>query len=224
MTICSSVIRALRIPSLFLSPAKKDSSANSMTQSRRCALNEPTKCFELLMCRKCCPHNLPIALEKNDLLTKIQSQIGNFRDLAEFNHSYIKQNVIYRSSSPISHQSPETLQDFLDIGIKSIIDLRSAIEIGHSTYEDDFLNDINYFWVHIDISMPHDVLLREGVSELTFYKQFVWYTLYYNKGQIRRVFDILSRPENYGSIIHCHAGRDRQPSLSISFLPTIWTS
>ena len=151
---------------------------------------------------------------KDDLLKKIQSQIGNFRDLADFNQSYIRHHVIYRSSSPISHQSPETLKDFQDIGIKSIIDLRSAIEIGHSSYEDDFLNEISYFWVHVDISMPHEILLREGVSELSFYKQFVWYTIYYNKGQIRRIFNILSRPENYGSIIHCHAGRDRTGIVS----------
>ncbi|MCE7738104.1 MAG: tyrosine-protein phosphatase, partial [Candidatus Heimdallarchaeota archaeon] len=73
-------------------------------------------------------------LEKNELLTKIQSKIPNFRDLAIFNQSYIRPNVIYRSASPIEHQSPELLQDFKDLGIGSIIDLRSAVEIGYASY------------------------------------------------------------------------------------------
>ena len=148
-------------------------------------------------------------MEKDELLTKIEGQIKNFRDLAIFNQSYIKPHVIYRSSSPIGHQSPELLQDFKDLGVRSIIDLRSAVEIGYSSYNDDFVNSFNYYWVHIDISMPPDVLLREGKTELSFYKQFCWYTLYYNKAQIRRIFNILSQEENYSTIIHCHAGRDR---------------
>jgi len=148
-------------------------------------------------------------LEKDELLVKLQGKIKNFRDLAVFNQSYIKPHVIYRSSSPIEHQSPEILQDFKDLGIQSIIDLRSAVEIGYSSYNDDFVNSFNYYWVHIDISMPPDVLLREGKTELSFYKQFCWYTLYYNKAQVRRIFNILSQTENYSTIIHCHAGRDR---------------
>ena len=153
-------------------------------------------------------------MDKNEALSKIQNKIHNFRDLAIFNQSYIRQNVIYRSSSPIPHQSKELLEEFKDLGINSIIDLRSAVEIGHSSYDDEFLNNFNYYWVHIDISMPHDVLLREGQSEMSFYKQFCWYTLFYNKAQIRRIFNILSRPENYGSIMHCHAGRDRTGVIS----------
>jgi len=153
-------------------------------------------------------------LEYNEILSKVQNKVDNFRDLAIFNQSYIRQNVIYRSSSPIPHQSSELLQEFKDLGIKSIIDLRSAIEIGNSSYEDEFLNNFNYYWVHIDISMPHDVLLREGKSELSFYKQFCWYTLHYNKIQIRRVFNIISRSENLGTVIHCHAGRDRTGVIS----------
>ncbi len=153
-------------------------------------------------------------MDKNEFLSNVQKKVGNFRDLAVFNQSYIRPNVIYRSSSPIPHQSPELLEEFKELGINSIIDLRSAIEIGHATYDDDFLKTINYYWVHIDISIPPDVILREGQSELTFYKQFCWYTLFYNKQQIRRVFDILSRSENLATVIHCHAGRDRTGVIS----------
>ena len=153
-------------------------------------------------------------MDKNEILTKIQNKITNFRDLAIFNQSYIKPNIIYRSSSPISYQSPELLQEFKDLGIKSIIDLRSAVEIGYSSYEDEFVNNFNYYWVHMDISMPTDVMLREGKSELSFYNQFCWYTLFYNKTQIRKIFNILSRPENIATVIHCHAGRDRTGVIS----------
>lgn len=153
-------------------------------------------------------------MDNNQILPNIQNKVKNFRDLAIFNQSYIRQNVIYRSSSPIPHQSPELLQDLKDLGIKSIIDLRSAVEIGYATYDDDFLNDFNYYWVHIDISMPPDVMVKEGKGELSFYKQFCWYTLHYNKAQIRRIFNILSRPENLGTVIHCHAGRDRTGVIS----------
>ena len=153
-------------------------------------------------------------MDKNEILVKIQDKISNFRDLAIFNQSYIKQNVIYRSSSPIPYQTPELLQEFKDLGIKSIIDLRSAVEIGHSSYEDEFLNNFNYYWVHIDISMPHDIMDKENKNELSFYKQFCWYTLFYNKKQIRRIFNILSHPENLATVIHCHAGRDRTGVIS----------
>ncbi|NPD90152.1 MAG: hypothetical protein HGN29_15685 [Asgard group archaeon] len=148
------------------------------------------------------------------LLEKIRAKVHNFRDLAEFNQTYIKPDLIYRSSSPIEAQSPELLQDLKELGIGSLVDLRSAVEIGHSSYNDDFINVFNYFWVHIDISMPHEVLIREMQSELSFYQQFCWYTLFYNKPQIRRIFDILSRPENYSIVIHCHAGRDRTGVIS----------
>ncbi|MHA1398399.1 MAG: tyrosine-protein phosphatase, partial [Candidatus Heimdallarchaeaceae archaeon] len=103
-------------------------------------------------------------------------------------------------------------------GIKSIIDLRSAVEIGYSSYTDDFINNFNYYWVHLDISMPMEVLIRERQSELSFYKQFCWYTLFYNKKQIRRIFNILSHPENYSVVIHCHAGRDRTGIISALIL------
>ena len=80
-------------------------------------------------------------MDKNEALSKIQNKIHNFRDLAIFNQSYIRQNVIYRSSSPIPHPSKELLEEFKDLGINSIIDLRSAVEIGHSSYDDEFLNN-----------------------------------------------------------------------------------
>jgi protein tyrosine/serine phosphatase len=153
-------------------------------------------------------------LDYDEKLGKIKSKVHNFRDLAQFNQTYIKQGMIYRSSSPIEAQSPELLQEMKDIGIQSLVDLRSAVEIGYATYDDEFLNVFNYFWVHIDISMPHEVLIREMQSELSFYQQFCWYTLFYNKPQIRRIFDILSRPDNYSVVLHCHAGRDRTGVIS----------
>jgi protein tyrosine/serine phosphatase len=153
-------------------------------------------------------------LENKSAFEKIQSTVGNFRDLALFNQTYIKPGMIYRSSSPITEQSPELLQNMQDLGIKTIVDLRSAVEIGYASYNDDFLNVFKYSWVHLDISMPMDVLIREGKSELPFYKQFCWYTLFYNKHQIRRFFNILSHPENYSIVIHCHAGRDRTGIMS----------
>ncbi len=148
------------------------------------------------------------------LVDKIRAKVHNFRDLAEFNQTYIKPGMIYRSSSPIEAQSPELLQDMKELGIGSLVDLRSAVEIGYASYDDEFLNVFSYYWVHIDISMPHEVMIREMKSEMTFYQQFCWYTLFYNKQQIRRIFNILSRPENYSVVIHCHAGRDRTGVIS----------
>jgi protein tyrosine/serine phosphatase len=148
-------------------------------------------------------------LESEETIKRIQQIIPNFRDLAEFNQTYIKPGMIFRSSSPISFQSPELLHCMIGLGLKSIVDLRSAVEIGYASYNDDFLNYFNYYWVHIDISMPTEVLVKEGVNTLSFYKQFCWYTLFYNKNQVRRIFNILSRPENYSVVLHCHAGRDR---------------
>lgn len=142
-------------------------------------------------------------------LKSVQNTIGNFRDMAQFNQTYIKQNIIYRSATPIPHQSPELLLNLKEIGIKSIIDLRSSVEIGHSSYNDAFLHNFNYYWVHYDISMPPEILVQAGVDLLPFYKQFVWYSLFHNKPQIRRLINVISRPENMNFVMHCHAGRDR---------------
>ena len=151
-------------------------------------------------------------------LSKLKNMISNFRDIAEFNRGYVKKGMIYRSSSPIEYQSNSLKQLFRDVGIRSIIDLRSAVEIKMESYTDEFIRDFNYYWVHVDISMPPEVFLDEGVEHLPLYKQFCWYVLNYNKNQIRKIFDILSRPSNYSVIIHCFAGRDRTGILSALIL------
>lgn len=153
-------------------------------------------------------------MEKAEILGEIQNKIVNFRDLNLHNQSYVKPNMIFRSSSPIPHQSPELIEEFKDLGISSIIDLRSAVEIGYASYNDDFIQAFTYYWVHIDISMPPEILEESGINILPFYKQFCWYTLFHNKNQLKRTFNILSQSENYSIILHCHAGRDRTGIIS----------
>ena len=157
-------------------------------------------------------------MEKTEALGKIQDKVENFRDLNLYNQSYVKPNMIFRSATPIPHQSPELLEEFQSLEINSIVDLRSAVEIGHASYNDDFIQTFTYYWVHIDISMPPEILEENGVNILPFYKQFCWYTLFHNKDQIKRFFNILSRPDNYSIVLHCHAGRDRTGIMSALIL------
>lgn len=153
-------------------------------------------------------------MNNDAILEKIQNQIPNFRDLAEFNQSYIKPNMIYRSSSPIFYQSLELLEDFRSLGIRNIMDLRSVIEIGNSSYDDFFISEIKYNWIHLDISFPPYIMAEKGLTHLSLYKQFCWYTLFYNKVQIRKIFTLLADDLSYRIIIHCHAGRDRTGIIS----------
>lgn len=154
------------------------------------------------------------------IIESIREKVGNFRDIAEYCETYIKKGRVYRSGSPVTNQSPELRQLFKNLKINSIVDLRSVVEIGYESYDSEFLMGFNYYWVHLDISMPPEYLKTKGISHLPIYKQFCWYLLHHekNKQNIARIFSILSDKKNYNVIIHCFAGRDRTGVISAIIL------
>ena len=151
-------------------------------------------------------------------LKKIAERVRNFRDLAKFCQGYIKEGMVYRTSSMIKHQDQSLLDNLKLLDVKGIIDLRSEIEIVRDSYNDYFMSNFNYFWVHLDISMPTKILEENNVANLPFYHQFCWYVLFYNKYEIQRVFHVLSKKRNYSFVMHCHEGRDRTGVISALIL------
>jgi len=140
---------------------------------------------------------------------KISSQVRNFRDLSKYCEGYIKPRFIFRSSSLIPYQNDSLYNNLKLLDVNSIIDLRSEIEYLRASYNDWFLRDIHLYWVHLDISMPDEVLEKHNLTSLPFYKQFIWYILHYNQKELRRIFSVLANKKNYSIVIHCHEGRDR---------------
>ncbi len=142
-------------------------------------------------------------------LRKLQHWIRNFRDLAKYSGEYIKRGMIYRSSSLIAYQQEVLFTNLKLLDIKSIIDLRTEIEMMRESYRDWFLIDVHLYWVHLDISMPDEILEKYDKISLPFYHQFIWYILEFNKKELRKIFNLLTNEKNYSFIIHCHEGRDR---------------
>ncbi|MHA1303368.1 MAG: tyrosine-protein phosphatase [Candidatus Heimdallarchaeaceae archaeon] len=161
---------------------------------------------------------MPFESYKPPALMKIAARIRNFRDLSSYSEGYMKKGMIYRSSSLIAHQGDSLVSNLKLLDINSIIDLRTEVEILRESYKDWFLHKLHLYWVHLDISMPDKILEENGKADLSFYKQFIWYILYFNKYELQRIFNILSSKDNYSTIIHCHEGRDRTGIISALIL------
>lgn len=142
-------------------------------------------------------------------IINVEEQIDNFRDLAKYNSTFIKEGKIYRSAALLCCQNPDLITSLKALEINTIIDVRSEIEIRQEAYEDEFVSSFDYHWVPFDLAFREELLVKEEKDHLDFYKQFIWYILNYNHKQLAKLFRILSDAPKYPLIIHCHAGRDR---------------
>ncbi len=142
-------------------------------------------------------------------IINIEEQIDNFRDIAKYNSTFIKEGKIYRSAALLCCQNPSLIMSLKTLKINTIIDVRSEIEIRQEAYEDEFVSSFDYHWVPFDLAFREELIVKEKKDQLDFYKQFIWYILNYNEKKLLKIFRILSDSSKYPIIIHCHAGRDR---------------
>lgn len=140
--------------------------------------------------------------------------IQNFRDLGGYS-SYITKRttrwgMLYRSAE-MHNLSYIAQQELKNIGIKTIVDLRSPSEIQQQQLPDGF----NI--VHIPIATGNvEKLLREirherlkGDSVYKIVKQINRDLIYKYTKEYRQMFDILLDSENYPIVIHCPSGKER---------------
>ncbi len=124
--------------------------------------------------------------------------ITNVRDLGgrkTLDGKRVRQGLLYRGSEldlrvNITEEGKKTLRE--ELGIKTDLDLRYPDAVKDRT-ESVLGSDINY--IHISIHA---------------YKELFDY-----KSEVKRIFELLSDPENYPLYFHCYGGADRTGMVAL---------
>ncbi len=140
--------------------------------------------------------------------------IIGLRDIGGYqaqNGKQLKWGMIYRSGN-LSKIKKEDIQVLNELGIKTIVDLRTNEEALDSP---PVFNAEQYFRVPLAIENPKalmkDVLsgklTREEVLEAQ--KKMNYYMVENSTEQFKHYFEILSNPKNYPILVFCSIGKDR---------------
>jgi protein-tyrosine phosphatase len=145
----------------------------------------------------------------------------NFRDFGGYvtvDGQCVKTGYLYRSGR-VDQASPHDREKLHALGIKTLIDLRSARERKREIR----------LWPGarvVSLPMPFDELTRERLKPL-FFRRNVRAAVYdmvegvyidtvdYSCPQVAALFALLQQPEVYPVLIYCRAGRDRTGFASI---------
>ena len=153
--------------------------------------------------------------------------IQNFRDLGGYVSSEtdkkIRWGLLYRSAQ-IDSIAPCSVSELKNMGVKTIIDLRS---------EDEYQNypQLNggFNIIHIPIHGGNVEEILRAIEEKriktdTIYRlveQFNRDLVIRNKKEFREVFDVLLNSHNYPVVIHCTSGKGRTGVISALILATL---
>ena len=152
-------------------------------------------------------------------------QLINFRDFGGYptvDGRRVKTGYLYRSGR-VDRASGRDRENLQALGIKTIIDLRSARERKRAPSRPSHL------WPGVRVvplPMPFDEILRERLKPLLFHRgvRTAVYdmvsgvyadTVDTSCSQVAALFALLQQPEVYPVLIHCRAGRDRTGFISI---------
>ncbi len=140
--------------------------------------------------------------------------VFNFRDIGGYNsvtNQQVRWGMVYRSSS-MSHVESSDIEIFNELGIKSLIDLRTEKEVdiyppkyktSHSFKIPIESGNLNSYINKITFEEMKrgDILiaLQDGQMEM----------LHNNTKQLAQIFDVLLDKQNYPAIIYCTWGKDR---------------
>lgn len=153
--------------------------------------------------------------------------IQNFRDIGGLSapkKRETKWGMLYRSGE-IDELTYSAHRELKNMGIKTIIDLRSESEI----LEGSLLEDESFKVVHIPIGVinTNDIVreLRDGrIKNDSIYRLMLRVNrdlVTYYRQEYRKVFDILLDKNNYPVIIHCTTGKGRTAIASALVLSAL---
>lgn len=142
-------------------------------------------------------------------------RITNFRDFGGYqtkSNMTIKRGFFYRSAH-LDRIKGAPLEEFNDYKVKTIIDLRSLKERKSRATHLEGTNKIS-LPINYDEKVKAQVkpiIHKKNMEEVilnivtTAYSELV----IRQTGELKSVFELLTRPESYPILIHCRAGKDR---------------
>jgi protein tyrosine/serine phosphatase len=143
--------------------------------------------------------------------------IQNFRDLGGYKSSkkrFIKWGKLYRAAE-LDSLEPATIKQLKELGIKTIIDLRSKEEINYSNSSTILQNEFKVINIPIPIKGFSNLLkdIKEGRikkdSVYNFKKNIANEFVLNNTKEFKTLFQTLLKKEYYPIIICCNAGKGR---------------
>lgn len=164
-----------------------------------------------------------VTASRNSVIPGIQ----NFRDIGGYTAAKGKQvrwGMLYRSAQ-VENLSYSTFKELKNIGIKTIIDLRTFEE----TVKTPQLEEQGFNVVHIPIGTVNtdDVMqkLRNGqIKNDSIYRLMLRINremVTYYRTEYKKMFDILEEEDNYPALIICSTGIDRTAIASAMILSAL---
>lgn len=138
------------------------------------------------------------------------SQFRDVGGLRTTNAGFLRKNRLFRSCQPADMGRAVLHYVTSDVGLQSIIDLRTRSEIiRFGSFPDDFLVSRNY----VNLSLPsleldeYDRLRMASTHWGHFF--FYRYIITFEQGHIKKLFEIVAEPTNHPVLVHCISGKDR---------------
>ena len=154
--------------------------------------------------------------------------VQNFRDLGGYKSTdtgkMISWGMLYRSAQ-IDSISPGSRRELKNMGIRTIIDLRSEEKL-HNYPQ---LDDKEFRIVHIPIPTGNMESILQGIRKEKIKSDTIYRLVErmnrklvanYQK-EFREVFDILLNPDCYPAVIHCTSGKGRTGVVSALLLAAL---
>jgi len=150
----------------------------------------------------------------------LMNVITNFRDLGGYvniDGKHIKKDKIYRSGH-FDRIKGQSLDSYIEYGIKTVIDLREPVEIKYNKKIPEKIKILNYpinFDQSVRKKMQPMIYKKDSIARIFELYISTYSSMVIEKTDIlKSVFDILLDPLNYPVHIHCRAGKDRTGFIS----------